>query len=250
MPQASAVEVALAAQNNLGRPPFVRFELRSVEDRNASIEQGHFVGKDVPFALITPRGSKDVHEERAEEWLDKMAQEVKEERMPSAWFEEWKLKFERWMKGEHALVDGTPLREWPPIRPALLRTCHEMGIYSVEDLAGSNEEAVASLGMGGRSLRQVAINWLSAARNLGIPTAKLAALESDNASLRVRTESQDQQIRELLSRISAIEANNAASVTLSPTQQANNESSRITSSDLFDEPSPKPVVKHATPKKL
>ena len=29
------------------RPPFVRFEVRAEEDRQASIEAGHYVGKDV-----------------------------------------------------------------------------------------------------------------------------------------------------------------------------------------------------------
>ena len=40
------------------RPPYVQFEMRAVEDRQASIDAGHYVAKDVAYAIITPAGSR------------------------------------------------------------------------------------------------------------------------------------------------------------------------------------------------
>jgi hypothetical protein len=48
------------------KPPYVRFEVRSVEDRTASIESGHYVGKDVIFAIVTPAGTRDRIEREAD----------------------------------------------------------------------------------------------------------------------------------------------------------------------------------------
>lgn len=191
--------------NPVGRPPFVRFEMRAIEDRNQSIEKGHFVGKDVAFALITPRGSKDIHEERAEEWFQKMEQEVREERFPQSWLEQFRIGYRNFMAGAEMVVDGTALRGWPVIRPAQLQTCHAVSIFTVEDLAAANEEAVNSLGMGGRQLRESAKNWLQAAKDIGVPTAKIAALEAENAALKTRNDSIESQMKLLSGRLEAME---------------------------------------------
>jgi hypothetical protein len=220
------------SNNAFGRPPFVRFALRSVEDRNQTIEQGHYVGRDVAYALITPRGSKDVHEEIAEEWLVKMEQEVREERFPSQWLESFRSAYRNFVAGSEAVVDGTSLREWPVIRPAQLATCHAVSIFSVEDLAAANEEAVSSLGMGGRQLREQAKNWLAAAKDIGVPTAKIQALEGDNAALRARNDSLETQMRTLMSRMEILEQGGTGG---KPTPTPTN--------DLLDPPAPKPTLK-------
>lgn len=211
---ASATDVALRnmktagidQSNQMGRPPFVRFEYRAVEDRNQTLEKGHFVGKDVAFALITPRGSKDVHEEVATDWFTKMEQEVREDRFPAAWLEQFKLAYRNFTAGEEAILDGTALKGWPMIRPAILRSCHAISLFTVEDLAAANEEAVSALGMGGRQLREDARNWLAAAKDIGVPTSKIKALEAESAALKTRNESLEGQVKGLMARLEAIES--------------------------------------------
>jgi hypothetical protein len=78
------------------RPPYVTFEVRSVEDRAASMTAGHFVGKDVNYAIVTPSGSKDRIEKIAEEWLDGMAEGVRQERIPGEWLEAYTRKYKIW----------------------------------------------------------------------------------------------------------------------------------------------------------
>ena len=42
------------------RPPYVQFELRAVEDRNASLEAGHYIAKDVAFDRFTMKRVRKV----------------------------------------------------------------------------------------------------------------------------------------------------------------------------------------------
>jgi len=84
------------------RPPYVQFEMRAVEDRQASIEQGHYVATDVAYALVTPAGSKDRVERVVEEWFLQLEQQVREERFPPAWFKAYKEAFAAWKEGNES----------------------------------------------------------------------------------------------------------------------------------------------------
>ena len=67
--------------NDTPRPAYVQFEVRAVEDRTATLESGHFVAKDVIYALVTPAGTKDRLEKNAEEWIKRMEEGVSQERI-------------------------------------------------------------------------------------------------------------------------------------------------------------------------
>ena len=67
--------VDILAGDNKERPCYIEFELRADEDRNASIEAGMPVYKDVEYAKLTPAGSqgtlvseKVVTEQLLNEW--------------------------------------------------------------------------------------------------------------------------------------------------------------------------------------
>ncbi|MFX5718311.1 hypothetical protein ABTE23_20010, partial [Acinetobacter baumannii] len=51
------------------RPPYVKFEERSVEDRPASEAAGRKVYRSENWAVIRQIGSKDSFEKKAEDWL-------------------------------------------------------------------------------------------------------------------------------------------------------------------------------------
>ena len=50
--------VDILPSDNKERPCYIEFELRADEDRNASIEAGMPVFKDVEYAKFTPAGSQ------------------------------------------------------------------------------------------------------------------------------------------------------------------------------------------------
>ena len=187
------------------RPPYVTFELRAVEDREASIAAGHFVAKDVPYAVITPQGSKDRIERVAEEWFAQLEQQSREDRFPSEWLRAFKAAFKDWQEGHEPAVNGTDVRNWPAASPAQVKALLDVKVRTVEDLAAANEETISRLGMGGRALKARAVEWLNSAASTGKQAESLAALKAENADLKSRNETLEAQVRELAAKVEVIE---------------------------------------------
>jgi len=181
------------------RPPFVQFEVRAVEDRAASIAAGHYVGKDVNFALITPSGSHDCVEKYAEDWLAHITRESMDGRFPGAWVDYYKRAYARWCEGLEIPLEGTPLAQWPGLAPAMLKTLLSINIRTVEDLANCNEEALQRMGMGSRSLKARAQAFLSTSNDVGKVAEEVALLRDQNAKLTAAN-------AQFLERIAALEA--------------------------------------------
>lgn len=175
------------------RPPYVMFEVRPEENRQASIDKGHPVFDNVDFAIITPAGSKDRVERKVLDWFEHLDREVTSERFPVEWLQKYKAQYSAWKEGRELPVDGTPLITWPPMsaNPALMRELVGLKIRSIEDLAGANEETIKRIGMGARALKQQAVDWLAASQDVGKVAARITALE-------VRNSEQSKQIADLI----------------------------------------------------
>lgn len=165
------------------RPPYITFESRPVEDRAASIKNGRWTAKDVPYVIITPQGSKDRIERNAAEWFTEKRQHVQEQRFPGKWLRAYEEAFEAWKKDEEPPVNGAPLRNWPPISPTQYKTLRDLRLLTVEDLASANEETLSRIGMGGRALKAKAVEWLAQASGLGIQVEEAERLRADNVTL-------------------------------------------------------------------
>lgn len=165
------------------KPPYVKFETRSVEDRAASVEAGHYVGKDVIFAIVTPAGTKDRVERAAEDWLANVAEGVKQERIPESWLHAYKRALEDYKHSRDTPEFGTPIKDWPSASPAQIRTLLDINIRTVEELAAAHEEALASLGMGGRALKQKAQIWLDSSNDQGKIAQEIDKLRVENKEL-------------------------------------------------------------------
>jgi len=166
------------------RPPYVTFIVRPEEDRDATIEQGRAMVKDVHFALITPHGSKDRVERKVSEWFVVLDEAVAQERMPANWVRAYKEAYEAWKEGREIPLEGTSIRNWPLLTPAQVENLTSIKILTVEDLAVANEELIGRIGMGGRVLKDKAQAWLMTAGSAGAKTAeRVAQLEAANRQL-------------------------------------------------------------------
>jgi len=181
------------------RPPHLRFVTRPVEDRNASIEAGHPVFRDVDHVVLTPQGSKDSVEKPVADWLAQTDEQVREERIPSDWAEKFHAGYGHWKRGEAIPVEGSALANWPVITPGELLACKGLHILTIEELAVANDQAVRSLGMGGLALKQRAGKYLSASDGPG----KLIA---ENADLRAKLVDSEERRKSLEERVIALEA--------------------------------------------
>lgn len=225
------------------RPPFVRFETRSEESRAASVAAGNTVYTDVDYALITPQGSKDCIERRVDEWLVMLREQVKQERFPNQWLDHYKRLYEGWKAEGEIPVQGTPLRNWPMLTPAQVKTLTGLKLLSVEDLAVANEETIARMGMGGRALKDKAVAWLKAQ---GSDAGKQA---EEIVDLRIRLERADTQNETLAQAVAQLQAQIAILTSASAQLQAQAPQmaeASVSVSDLLDDAPSAPAAKPAT----
>ncbi len=201
------------------RPPYVSFETRAVEDRNASIEAGHFVTKDIDFISIVPHGSegRTVIEQEYVEWLKKIrplaGQDYRasgagsdtplmgEARFPMAWLTAIENGYKHWKEGKEIPVEGTSLLNWPVMSPAMAKNCIALHIRTVEELADASDEAISRIGLSGVTLQHRAKDWVTAKRDGG--GAKLGA-ELEN--LRAQNDAKETRINSLEERLRKFEA--------------------------------------------
>lgn len=181
------------------KPPFVRFETRSVEDRDASIEAGHYVGVDTVYAIVTPVGTRDTIEKPVEDWLANIEEGVKQERIPQSWLSAYRGAYKDYQESRETPEFGTPIKDWPVATPSQIRTMLDINVRTVEQLADANEETVGRIGMGGRALKEKAKNWLETSGDQGKVAERMNALETENGELKTRNE-------DLAKRLEALEA--------------------------------------------
>lgn len=168
------------------RPPYVQFEMRAQEDRQATIETGRYVAKNVAFALVTPAGTKDMIERIADEWLADI--EMKAFRPDPMYNPQWaqyfRSQYEQWKKGEEIPENGTPIKGWAAISPAEQQMILQANIRTVEDLAEVTEQGMQNIGMGARNLKEKAVAWLKSAEDHGKIAQEVAAMKAENEDLK------------------------------------------------------------------
>jgi prefoldin subunit 5 len=186
------------------KPPYVVFETRAVEDRTASLEAGHYVTRDVDFAIITPAGSRDRIEKEAVTWIEDLKEGARNERLPATWPSLYEQAFKAWKAGQEMPTEGTAVKDWPALSPSQVRTLLDMGINTVELVSDMNEEAVNRLGMGGRALKEKAKAWLIASATDGKAGAEIDSLRRKVEALTARAEKAEAENKELAQKLEAL----------------------------------------------
>lgn len=185
------------------RPPFVRFEIRPIENRQASEDQGHYVADDVDFAVVTPVGSKDSVEHRVEDWFRNLEEGVKQERFPQEWLSAYQRAYKDWKEGHETPETGTPITNWSKPSPAQVKILQAVGVRTVEDMAAANEETVQRIGMGGRALKQAAQAWLDSSDH-GKISAEIEALRQRDIEREERIKQLEEENKKLITQVDAL----------------------------------------------
>jgi len=186
---------------NDSRPPYVQFEMRDIEDRDASIAAGHYVGKSVAYAIITRPGDRDSLEKPAEDWLKELKEKGRQGQIPPTWFPAFTESYKSWLSGETAEVQGTPIKGWTMLGAAAQKTLLAAGIQSVEDLAEMPDGDLERVGTGAMSFKMKAKAYLEAANGPGKQAEKMAALQTQMAELITLTKNQAVEIQNLRAQI-------------------------------------------------
>lgn len=186
------------------RPAYVRFERIPVEDKQASVRDGHYVARDVDYALITPPYSKDVFKQKVDAWLADLKFQVQNDRIPQEWVDQYDRQYQAWKNGQEIPLNGTAIRGWGVISPAQQETLIRMNIMTVEDLSLINDEGIKRVGMGAIDLKNKAKAWLAQLQDKGPLTQKMAAVEAENSLLKASVETLSVNLEAMKAQLAAL----------------------------------------------
>lgn len=174
------------------RPPYVSFERRAIEQRRPGPPEGDagVFYIDVDYVKITPQGSKDVIEKPVQDWFKYLNKMVQDRRYNPKWLEAFQGAHKAWKEQHEVPLNGFAIKNWPVATPREVKMLADLRIHTVEDLAQASEEALGRIGMGARSLKQRASDWITA-------QTSTAPLVSQLDSLRVVNEELTRKVEEL-----------------------------------------------------
>ena len=180
------------------RPPYVQFEQRAVEDRNATIKAGGLVMRDVDYAIVMQVGSKDTAEKEALDWLNDLDRLAQNGNYPIEWAQHFRRQYESWKAGHEVPELGLSVRQWPSLSKAQAENLLAAGVRTVEDVATMNEQTMQRVGMGARELQRKARAYVDS-RETNKAAEQIAALQAD-------LENRDATITSLEQRLAKLEA--------------------------------------------
>ncbi len=164
---------------------YAQFSLEPVHQPFKSTEAGRPIFEDKEFVRIVVAGDKNSEVYREATDYDK-------ER-----FHEVYERFQKGLKGREQIT-GTPLSQWPMLKPSQIKELEAIEIYTVEGLANLSDSMKQNIGMGAHELVAQAKAYLDAAKD-GAAAAKLA---SENEGLREDIADLKRQLAELNERFS------------------------------------------------
>lgn len=187
--------------SNEERPSYVTFANIPVEDREATLRNGHYSTKDAEFVFVTPPGSKDKIPRSVEVWLADLEQGVRSERMKPEIVEQYKSALARWRKNEEVPLHGTPIKGWPILSPAQQTNILAANVLTVEDLAVCNGEARQRIGMGVEELVQKAKRWLETSKDVGRISLENERLAKANEQLSADLDAVTKELKRLAAKL-------------------------------------------------
>jgi hypothetical protein len=179
------------------RPAWVRFVRIAVQDFPESARQGQYVTKDVDFAKITPPYSKDCFDQEVKAWFAQLEIDIRNGRINPDWVASYRKQYDAWLNGQELPLEGTAIRGWPVISPAQMDLLLHVGIRTVEDLAGANDEGMKRIGMGAMDLKNKARAWLAQRSDKAPLTMEISELKKQNGILATSLDSMTKKVEAL-----------------------------------------------------
>jgi hypothetical protein len=213
------------------RPAYVRFERVPVEDKAASLRDGHYVAKDIDYVLVTAPYSKDIFKQKVTSWLSEMKVQIQSERMSPILFTQYQDAYKAWLAGQEIPLHGSPIKGWGVLSPAQQETLIHSNILTVEDLAGITDEGIRRVGMGAVDLKKKANSWLAQMNDKGPLTLQMAAIEGENSLLKANVATLTGQVEELMKQVRAQAIGQPVAVPSTPPAPE----ADITASDIMDD---------------
>lgn len=187
--------MALMAQR-AGITPF--FKTIALKNERKSVDAGRPIYDDVEVVDIRFSGSKDVYTFPTQQISHWENDEETGEQRQLTYAERWPKQYQQFKAKMNQTKSGTPLDYIPFLTDAKRAELRALAIYTVEALAELDGQPLKNLGIGGRELKNKAIEYLANANHDGVIMR------------------QQQQIDELLVRIKSMEEERNVQASMGP----------------------------------
>jgi hypothetical protein len=163
----------------------VKFYMDAVELKGKSEAEGRPIFEDREFVEIIPIGdTKTV--------VTKPVTDQERQRFP----EEYAV----FKRGVEMVFSGTPLSEWPIMRPAQIKQFNHFNIYTVEQLSEIDDIAISRVGPGTRDFVEKAKAFIAKAKG----SADVQRFASENLAMKEQIAEQATIIKEMSAKIDAL----------------------------------------------
>jgi hypothetical protein len=195
------------------RPPATRWEVRAVEDRARSIEDGIARYRDVLFVTLIPPGGKDDVSYPADEWIDRLREQMKRQitlgltpadpqYLQLDWYDLFVRQYEAAKAGMDVPVTGTPVSMCMFLTPSEQKACQDAHVRTLEDLASANEQTISKLGWTGRQIKDKAVAALKTQES-GKGALQLDAITLKLQQLEAQLQAKDEEVAALHAALAA-----------------------------------------------
>lgn len=170
--------------NNDSTGIYATFSLEPVEMRFLSEQAGRPIFEDREFVRVLIAGDK--HSE-----VYRIATDADKER-----YHEPYARFKRGLEGKDQ-ISGTPLSQWPLMKPSQIKEYEGVNIYTVEQMAALSDTMKQKIGMGANEIVAAAQAYLATAKD----GAAASAFAAENERLKADIERLNHQVLELANRL-------------------------------------------------
>ncbi|MBX5217877.1 hypothetical protein HJC06_10610 [Rhizobium sp. NLR9b] len=167
---------------------YASFSLEPVEQTFLTEKEGRPIFADKEFVRIFIAGDKHTEVYREVTENDKLR------------FSDAYRRFKDGAAAREQLV-GTPLSQWPYLKPSQIKELEAINIYTVEQMAALSDTAKQKLGMGANELVAAARGYLATAEN----SSAASAFAAENERLKGEVERLNDQMKQMASRFEALE---------------------------------------------
>lgn len=133
------------------------FDTKEFVDKEKSIKAGRPIHGSVEIITIRIIGDKNTVVVRPVDFKGNRQYAPDPQRFAPQW--------NAFKNKDKVVIDGTSIKEWPPLTKAQALDLKAINIHTVEALAGVSDANLANIGMGARALREKAILYLANAKN-------------------------------------------------------------------------------------
>lgn len=172
----------LSQQQKQDETLFVKFFLKSVEDKAKTLEEGRPIFKDIEYIDIRVSGKRDSLACRPASFQDK---------------KRFQRHYEAYKNRTEMPLEGTPLSEWPQIARSQIEELSFLNCKTVEQLCEVSDTHISQM-RGGYTLKQKAQEWMKAAEK-----SKVIA---QNLELKAKQAETDEQMAEMQKTLALMQA--------------------------------------------